>query len=274
MSGPLLVATDVTVRFGGVTAVNSVSFSVDPGEFFAIIGPNGAGKTTLLNALSGLVPSSGHVLLEGEPITGMRAHAIARRGLGRTFQNLGLFGSMTVIENVLVGSQDRVSAGIPAGLLWWGAARRQEREATRHAYSVLEMVGLADIADEPVASLPYGTRKRVELAKAVAGEPRVLLLDEPVAGMNREETEELVGHVFELKDQLGLTLIMIEHDVHLIMDVADRVLALDFGQAIGLGTPAQIQENPRVVEAYLGINSDQTIDTSRVSVPPRGEDRR
>jgi branched-chain amino acid transport system ATP-binding protein len=273
MSQPLLVAAEVTVRFGGVTAVNGVSFSVEPGEFFAIIGPNGAGKTTLLNALSGLVTFSGNVLLAGETITGLRAHAVARRGLGRTFQNLGLFGSMTVIENVLVGSQHRVSAGIPAGLIWWGRARSQEREATRHAYEVLDVVGLADIADEPVSSLPYGTRKRVELAKAVAGEPRVLLLDEPVAGMNREETEELIGHVFELKEQLDLTLIMIEHDVHLIMDVADRVLALDFGQAIGVGTPSEIQKNPRVVEAYLGVNSDETIDTSRVSAAPR-EDRR
>jgi branched-chain amino acid transport system ATP-binding protein len=267
MTESILVARDVTVRFGGVTAVNGVSFEVAPEEFFAIIGPNGAGKTTLLNALSGLVKSSGEISMLGDPISGVRADDISRRGLGRTFQNLGLFSTLTVLENVLVGSQDRVRAGMPSSLLWWGRARREEVVVRRHAYEILDLVGLADIADEPVSSLPYGTRKRVELAKAAAGNPRVLLLDEPVAGMNREETQELMHHVFDLKDQLALTLVMIEHDVHLIMDVADRVLALDFGQAIGLGTPSEIQANPKVVEAYLGIDSETTINTESMAVP-------
>ncbi|KDA05324.1 ABC transporter [Microbacterium sp. CH12i] len=273
----ILSARDITVRFGGVTAVNNVSFDVVPGEFFAIIGPNGAGKTTLLNALSGLVKSSGEISLLGEPISGVRSDIISRRGLGRTFQNLGLFSTMTVLENVLVGSQDRLRAGMPSSLLWWGKARREEVAVRTHAYEILDLVGLADIAHEQVSNLPYGTRKRVELAKAAAGSPKVLLLDEPVAGMNREETQELVHHVFDLKDQLDLTLVMIEHDVHLIMDVADRVLALDFGQAIGLGTPADIQTNPRVVEAYLGVDSETTINTESMAVPsvvrPQGSKR-
>ena len=184
---------------------------------------------------------------------------------------------MTVLENVLVGSQDRVRAGMPWSLLWFGRARREEVSVRRHAYEILDLVGLADIAHEQVSSLPYGTRKRVELAKAAASDPRVLLLDEPVAGMNREETQELVHHVFDLKDQLDLTLVMIEHDVHLIMDLADRVLALDFGQAIGVGTPTEIQNNPRVVEAYLGVDSETTINTESMAVPavvrPKGEPR-
>lgn len=249
----LLEVTELTLRFGGVTALNSVNFDVRKGEFFAIIGPNGAGKTSLFNCLSGLGRPQGSALLDGNELIGRQADSIASLGLGRTFQNLGLFSSMTVLENVLVGYQPRIKAGVTAGLLWWGRARNAERAARLHAYGVLDLLGLADFAHDLITSLPYGTRKRVELAKAVALNPRLLLLDEPVAGMNREETEEIVGYIYALQEQLDLTLIMIEHDIHLVMDLADRVLALDFGQAIGLGTPNEIQQNPMVIEAYFGV---------------------
>ena len=249
----LLKVSDLTLRFGGVTALNSVSFNVKKGEFFAIIGPNGAGKTSLFNCLSGLGRPQGSATLDGNELIGRKVDHIASLGLGRTFQNLGLFSSMTVLENVLVGYQPRIHAGIAAGLLWWGRARNAERAARLHAYDVLDLVGLAHLANEPITSLPYGTRKRVELAKAVALNPRLLLLDEPVAGMNREETEEIVGYIYALQEQLDLTLVMIEHDIHLVMDLADRVLALNFGQVIGLGVPDEIQHNPKVIEAYFGV---------------------
>jgi branched-chain amino acid transport system ATP-binding protein len=247
----LLSVEDITLRFGGVTALDSVSFEVHRREFFAIIGPNGAGKTSLFNCLSGMARPTGSITLSNSQLVGQRPDQIARLGVGRTFQNLGLFLTMSVLENVLVSSHIRPPAPTVAG--WWGRSKRVEFAAREHAYQILDLVGLADFAHAPVSSLPYGTRKRVELAKAAASNPRLLLLDEPVAGMNTEETEELIAHVYRLKYQLDLTLVLIEHDIHLIMDVADRVLALDFGNVIGLGTPEEIQTNPRVIEAYLGI---------------------
>lgn len=260
MSPALLTATDVTVRFGGVTAVSSVSFDVRRGEFFAIIGPNGAGKTTLFNCLSGLVPYTGSIDFDGTSITGRRADQIARVGVARTFQNLGLFSSMTVLENVLVGRASKLSSGIVSGLLWWGRARREDIDAREHAYEVLDVMGLVDRAHDPVGSLSYGTRKRVELAKAAVSAPQLLLLDEPVAGLNHAETDDLIGSVLALKEAMNLTIVLIEHDTFLVMDVADRILALNFGQQIGLGTPAETQSNPRVVAAYLGAETS-TIPT-------------
>lgn len=256
MNAPLLSASDVTVRFGGVTAVSSVSFDVERGELFAIIGPNGAGKTTLFNCLSGLVRYSGDIVFDGRSITGLRADQIAGVGIARTFQNLGLFSTMTVLENVLVGRSSKITSGIPAGLLWWGRARRQDIDAREHAYEVLNVMGLTDLAQTPIARLPYGTRKRVELAKAAVSAPQLLLLDEPVAGLNHAETDDLIGSVLALKEAMNLTIVLIEHDTFLVMDVADRILALNFGQRIGLGTPAETQANPKVIEAYLGAAAE------------------
>ena len=267
MSGPLLKANDITVRFGGVTAVDNVTFDVDRGELFAIIGPNGAGKTTLFNCLSGLVKYSGQIEFDGASITGRRADQVAQVGIARTFQNLGLFSSMTVLENVLVGRASKITVGVPSGLIWYGKARRQDIDAREHAYEVLNVMGLTDLAHTPIKSLPYGTRKRVELAKAAVVAPQLLLLDEPVAGLNDAETEELIEAVLNLKEAMNLTIVLIEHDTFLVMDVADRILALNFGQMIGLGTAADIQANDRVVEAYLG-----TTDTGQ-SAPIRGENR-
>ncbi|WP_159502159.1 ABC transporter ATP-binding protein [Microbacterium sp. 18062] len=267
MTDTLLSARDVTVRFGGVTAVSTVSFDVHRGEFFAIIGPNGAGKTTLFNCLSGLVRYSGDITFDGVSLVGRRADQIAQVGISRTFQNLGLFSTMTVLENVLVGGASKVRSGIPSGLIWWGRARREDIAARVRAYEVLDLLGLADIAHEPIASLPYGTRKRVELAKAAAAAPKLLLLDEPVAGMNHSETEELIGHVLTLQDQLALTIVLIEHDTFLVMDVAERILALNFGQPIGLGTPTEIQANPKVVEAYLGASAPVEAMPTDADIP-------
>ncbi|MEV7694677.1 ABC transporter ATP-binding protein [Microbacterium sp. NPDC089189] len=267
MTDVLLSARDITVRFGGVTAVSSVSFDVARGEFFAIIGPNGAGKTTLFNCLSGLVKYTGDIVFDGVSLVGRRADQIGGAGISRTFQNLGLFSTMTVLENVLVGGASKIRSGIPSGLVWWGRARREDIAARTRAYEVLDLLGLADLAHEPIASLPYGTRKRVELAKAAAGEPKLLLLDEPVAGMNHSETEELIGHVLTLQDQMALTIVLIEHDTFLVMDVADRILALNFGQPIGLGTPAEIQANPQVVEAYLGASGTASPTPSDADGP-------
>lgn len=269
MSAPLLRASDVTVRFGGVTAVNGVSFEVTRGELFAIIGPNGAGKTTLFNCLSGLVKYTGDIEFDGRSLTGRRADQIAQFGIARTFQNLGLFSSMTVLENVLIGRASKISAGIPSGLVWFGRARRQDIDAREHAYEVLDVMGMADLAHTPIKSLAYGTRKRVELAKAAVVAPQLLLLDEPVAGLNHAETEDLITAVLELKDAMGLTIVLIEHDTFLVMDIADRILALNFGERIGLGTPAETQSNQRVVEAYLG--SSGSHDDSVVASITTGE---
>lgn len=267
MSAPLLTARDVTVRFGGVTAVNGVSFEVARGELFAIIGPNGAGKTTLFNCLSGLVRYSGDIVFDGASITGRRADQIAQVGIARTFQNLGLFSSMTVLENVSVGRASKAHAGIAAGLLWYGRARRQDIDIREHAYEVLSVMGLTHLAHTPIASLPYGTRKRVELAKAAVVAPQLLLLDEPVAGLNHAETDELMGAVLDLKAAMGLTIVLIEHDTFLVMDVADRILALNFGEPIGMGSPTEIQANPAVVEAYLGRS-----DHEHAAQPAGGRD--
>lgn len=262
MTETLLDVQDVTVKFGGVTALNNVSFDVQRGEFFAIIGPNGAGKTTLFNCLSGLVKYTGDISFDGNSITGRRADQIAQVGIARTFQNLGLFSSMTVLENVLVGRASKLSSGFPSGLLWFGKARKQDIDARQHAYEVLNVMGLADLAHAPIKSLSYGTRKRVELAKAAVVAPQLLLLDEPVAGLNHTETEELVTAVLALKEAMGLTILLIEHDTFLVMDVADRILALNFGQPIGLGTPQEIQTNQQVVEAYLGAPDTGSVQTA------------
>ncbi|PRI11189.1 ABC transporter ATP-binding protein [Leucobacter massiliensis] len=272
MSDILLTVRDVTVRFGGVTAVSGVSFDVRRGEFFAIIGPNGAGKTTLFNCLSGLVKYSGEIDFDGAPITGRRTEQIARRGIARTFQNLGLFASMTVLENVLVGRAAKIDSGFPSGLLWFGRARRADIDARQHAYEVLDVMGLAELAHTPIASLSYGTRKRIELAKAAVSSPQLLLLDEPVAGLNHRETEELVGSVLALKEAMGLTIALIEHDTFLVMDVADRILALNFGEPIGLGTPSEIQSDPRVVEAYLGSSEGARAAAAPAAGDGRGPD--
>jgi branched-chain amino acid transport system ATP-binding protein len=257
----MLSVASLTLEFGGVVALKDVRFSVDKNELFAILGPNGAGKTSLFNCLSGLVKPKGSIQISGKELIGRKPHEIADMGIARTFQNLGLFGSMTVTENILVGSHLQITGGALGAAVRWPAIFRSERQARRRADELTELMALTAYRDSIVETLPYGIRKRVEIAKAVASNPTLLLLDEPVAGMNHDETETFVEHVLELKKQLGLTIILIEHDVAMVMRIADRILALDFGEVIGLGTPAEIQQNERVIAAYLGATDDTAAQT-------------
>jgi branched-chain amino acid transport system ATP-binding protein len=268
---PLLQAEHVRLTFGGITAISDVSFRVEKGEFFAIIGPNGAGKTSLLNVLNGVYrPSSGSVTFEGQSLLGRKPAQIAAQGIARTFQNLALFEEMTVLDNVVLGRHHRMKAGMLSGAVWWGRARREEHEARRDCLPLLELMGLDDIRGELVHDLPYGVKKRIELARALALQPTLLLLDEPVAGMNSHETSELARWVLTAKKELDLTVVMIEHDMALVTRVADRVLVLDFGEVICCDIPKVAVSDPRVIRAYLGGSGDDVVAaaTAGLPVPP------
>jgi branched-chain amino acid transport system ATP-binding protein len=247
----LLTVRDLTLRFGAITAFEGVSFDVSSGELFAVIGPNGAGKSSLFNALSRVYePDAGSVLLDGRDFLRVRRDRLAELGVARSFQNLGIFPHLTVIENVLVGRHHLMRTGVVRGGL--GLGSREERRHRAAGMEALEFVGLADHAGVEVQLLPYGHRKRVELARCLAMEPRLMLLDEPVAGMNAAERAEATRLVQRLRSERGLTVLLVEHDMGMVMEVADRILVLDFGVPIAVGTPAQIQADERVIRAYLG----------------------
>jgi branched-chain amino acid transport system ATP-binding protein len=253
MSEPLLLVNDVNLSFGGVSALSDVSFAVNSGETFAIIGPNGAGKSSLLNVLTGIYrPSSGSARVAGEELIGRRPHHIARLGVSRTFQNLGLFESMSVIDNVMVGRSAKLESGILAGSAWWGPSRREETKARRRCAEILDVLGLADLQAAHLGILPYGTKKRVELAKALASDPSILLLDEPVAGMNPEESAQIAHSIEVARAEMGATVVLIEHDLPLVMSIAHTVLVMDFGKVIAVGGPEAIQSDPEVLCAYTG----------------------
>lgn len=249
----LLEVDDLTLRFGGATTLDGVSFDVQAGELFAIIGPNGAGKTSTFNCISGVYrPQGGTIALDGEPLLGHAPDEIARRGVARTFQNVELFDNLTVLDNLLLGRHQKTSYSWPEAMLWFGRSRAQELAARRRVEDLIEFLDLARVRSMPVGILPYGIRKRIELGRALAMEPRLLLLDEPVAGMNSEETEDMARFILDIRTELGTSMIMVEHDMRLVMDLADRVMVIDFGKRIALGTPDEVQRDPAVISAYLG----------------------
>ena len=261
-SGPkdyehLLQVDDIHLSFKGVKAIDGVSFHVDDGEFFAIIGPNGAGKTSLFNSINQVYkPQTGDILWKGESLEGLKPNKTAELGIARTFQKLALYPHMTVIENLLAGRHVRMNAGWLAGAFWWGKAKTEEIENRGIVEDIIDFLECEQWRKYLVGLLPYGIQKRIELGRALAMDPELLLLDEPVAGMNLEETEDMARFILDIQDELGIAIILVEHDMGLVMDIADRILVLDFGKPIATGLPVEMQRNPNVINAYLGEELD------------------
>ncbi len=245
--------SDLSLRFGGVQAIGNVSFSVEQGEVFAIIGPNGAGKTSILNVITRVFdPTQGRVVFEGQDITALPRHKVVHSGIGRTFQNIELFEGGTVLDNLLLGRHRFAHGSFAAQWLWTPAVRAAEAASRDQVEDVIQLLDLMPYRNSPVAGLPYGVRKVVELARALATQPRLLLLDEPASGLNPEETRELAFWIDDIQKDLGITVIMVEHDMSLVSEAADRVLCMNMGQVLALGTPAEVQGDPAVIAAYLG----------------------
>ncbi|MDP2697338.1 ABC transporter ATP-binding protein [Thalassospira sp.] len=260
---PILQISDVSLVFGGVRALTEVNFAVHPGELFSIIGPNGAGKTSMLNCISGRYhPTSGSVHFKGQDVTGLKPNDRAELGIGRTFQNLALFGHMSVLDNIMVGRHHLLKNNFLTGALYWfSGAQKEELEHRRFCEDVIDFLEISHIRKATAGTLSYGLRKRVELARAVALRPDLILLDEPMAGMNLEEKEDMARFIIDLNEEWGMTVVMIEHDMGVVMDISNRVMVLDFGRKIAEGTPDQVMANAHVRKAYLGEDSDGADDT-------------
>lgn len=257
IGGPVMEMRNITLRFGGVTAIKDISFDIREHEIRAIIGPNGAGKSSMLNVINGFYhPQEGEIFFHGKKRGPMKPHEIARQGIARTFQNIALFKGMTTLDNIMTGRMTLMKKGFWSHALWWGGAEREEVEHRRRVEEIIDFLEIQAIRKTPVGRLPYGLQKRVELGRALAAEPTLLLLDEPMAGMNVEEKEDMCRFILDVNDEFGTTIALIEHDMGVVMDIADRVVVLDYGQKIGDGTPDEVRSNQKVIDAYLGVSHD------------------
>jgi branched-chain amino acid transport system ATP-binding protein len=253
-----LVVEGVSKRFGGVVAVQDVSLEVPRGAIVSIIGPNGAGKTSLLNMISGFYkPDTGRVVLEGKDITQKKPSDIAALGIARTFQNIALFSGLTVLDNLMLGRHVRMKSGVLASVIYWGMAQKEDIAHREACEEIIDFLKLQDLRKQPTAALAYGLRKRVELGRALAVEPRVLLLDEPMGGMNQDEKEDMARYILDVNQERGVTVVLIEHDMGVVMDISDHVVVLDRGRRIAAGTPEEVQRDPAVIQAYLGTTRSE-----------------
>lgn len=257
IGGTLMEMKNITLRFGGVVAIKDISFDIREGEIRAIIGPNGAGKSSMLNVINGFYhPQDGEIWFEGSRRGPMKPYQIARQGIARTFQNIALFKGMSTLDNIMTGRFTQMKTGLLKQAIWHGAAAREEEENRAIVERVIDFLEIQAIRKTPVGSLPYGLQKRVELGRALAAQPRLLLLDEPMAGMNVEEKEDMSRFILDVNDEFGTTIALIEHDMGVVMDISDRVVVLDYGQKIGDGAPDDIRNNQAVIDAYLGVAHD------------------
>ncbi|MFY9209645.1 MAG: ABC transporter ATP-binding protein [Aestuariivita sp.] len=257
IGGVVMEMKNITLRFGGVVAIKDISFDIREGEIRAIIGPNGAGKSSMLNVISGFYnPQEGEVWYRGQRRPAMKPYQVAQQGIARTFQNIALFEGMTVLDNVMTGRLTKMDNNIFRQAIWKGRAEREEVENREKAERIIDFLEIQSIRKTPVARLPYGLKKRVELARALVSEPSLLLLDEPMAGMNVEEKEDMSRFILDVNDEFGTTIALIEHDMSVVMDLSDRVVVMDYGKKIGDGTPEEVRKNQDVIDAYLGVAHD------------------